>query len=155
MERVKLRKAVMLAANAEGETKLNAFDNALLKAGIGNANLVKLSSVIPRGVKWLSNVPEFPVGTVLPVIYSHLESEETGLIISAALGVGISDESCGLVFEYSGYCKRGEAVDMVKKMVSEGFMVRGWKLRDLRVAVAEHTVKFKPGAVLAAVVFFP
>ena len=47
MSLLKLKRAVLVSADAEGGTKLNAFDNALLKAGIGNANLVKLSSVVP------------------------------------------------------------------------------------------------------------
>ena len=44
-------KTVTMAAatvgHAEGGTPLNAFDNALLAAGIGNINLVKVSSIIP------------------------------------------------------------------------------------------------------------
>lgn len=32
-----------------GETELSAFDNALHNAGIANLNLIKLSSVIPKG----------------------------------------------------------------------------------------------------------
>jgi arginine decarboxylase len=34
---------------AEGLTKLSAFDKALFNAGIGNYNLIRLSSVIPDG----------------------------------------------------------------------------------------------------------
>ena len=33
---------------AEGDTKLNAFDNALIAAGIGHWNLVKVTSVAPQ-----------------------------------------------------------------------------------------------------------
>ena len=36
---------------AEGFTKLSAFDKALFNAGIGNYNLIRLSSVIPDGSK--------------------------------------------------------------------------------------------------------
>ena len=32
---------------AEGRTPLDAFDNALLAAGIGNVNLLKISSIVP------------------------------------------------------------------------------------------------------------
>jgi len=34
-----------------GSTKLNAFDNALLNAGIGNFNLLSVSSIIPPKAK--------------------------------------------------------------------------------------------------------
>ena len=33
--------------HAEGATPLNAFDGALLASGIGNTNLIKISSILP------------------------------------------------------------------------------------------------------------
>lgn len=171
-----LRRAVLLSSNAEGCTKLNAFDNALLNAGIGNANLVRLSSVVPENVEWLNNVPDFPMGTVLFAVYSHIESDEEGARISAAVGVGIRSSKemffhgdCsessgihssggaggGLIYEFSGFCDAEYAAGKVKEMLSEGFAVRDWKISEIKVAVAEHTVRKKPGCALAAVVFFP
>ena len=47
MSWINSKKSHYVAASAEGCTKLNAFDNALLKMGTGNVNLVKLSSVNP------------------------------------------------------------------------------------------------------------
>ncbi|HIP74652.1 MAG TPA: arginine decarboxylase, pyruvoyl-dependent [Thermococcus paralvinellae] len=150
------KKAIMLAASAEGGTKLNAFDNALLKMGIGNVNLVKLSSVIPSHIEWIEKVPEVPIGMLLPTVYAHIESDEPGTTISAALGVGISEgNEGGLIYEYSGYCTKEEATEMVRRMVEEGFRVRGWKLKEFRVVADEITVKNKPAAVVAAVVMFP
>jgi arginine decarboxylase len=150
------KKAIMVAASAEGGTKLNAFDNALLKMGIGNVNLVKLSSIIPAHIEWIDEMPEIPIGMLLPTVYAHIESDEPNATISAALGVGLSeDNSGGLIYEYSGYCTKEEAMEMVKKMVEEGFRVRGWKLKEFKVAVAEITVKDKPAAAIAAVVMFP
>ncbi|AEC51110.1 pyruvoyl-dependent arginine decarboxylase [Pyrococcus sp. NA2] len=151
------KKAIMLAASAEGSTKLNAFDNALLKMGIGNVNLVKLSSVIPAHIEWLDELPKnIPIGMLLPTVYAHIESDESGSTISAALGVGISENNeGGLIYEYAGYCTREEAEEMVRKMVEEGFKVRGWKLGEFRVVSAEITVKDKPAAAVAAVIMFP
>ena len=37
----------LVSGYAEGPTLLNAFDNALAVAGIGNTNLVKMSSILP------------------------------------------------------------------------------------------------------------
>ena len=36
------------AGAAEGDTELNAFDNALLAAQVGNLNLIRVSSVLPQ-----------------------------------------------------------------------------------------------------------
>ena len=41
------KKFKIVAAAAEGTHKLTAFDNALLDAGIGNVNLVRISSILP------------------------------------------------------------------------------------------------------------
>ena len=46
---------------AEGGSLLNAFDNALLVAGIGNVNLVKVSSIVPPGVE----IEPIPAGATL------------------------------------------------------------------------------------------
>ena len=35
----------------EASTELNAFDAALIKAGIGDTNLVKMSSILPPGAE--------------------------------------------------------------------------------------------------------
>jgi len=40
-----------VTGSSEGYTPLNAFDGALLAAGIGNTNLVKMSSIVPPGTR--------------------------------------------------------------------------------------------------------
>jgi len=40
-------KFFMATGSSEGYTELNSFDGALLNAGIGNTNLVKMSSIVP------------------------------------------------------------------------------------------------------------
>ncbi|WP_297499321.1 arginine decarboxylase, pyruvoyl-dependent [Thermococcus sp.] len=150
------KRAFMGAAAAEGGTKLNAFDNALLKLGIGNVNLVKLSSVIPAHIEWMEKVHDVPIGMLLPTVYAHIESDEPGMTISAALGVGISrNNEGGLIYEYAGYCTKEEAERVVRRMVEEGFANRGWELGEFKVAGASITVKEKPAAAVAVVVMFP
>ena len=41
-------KVAITSGKAEGPSKLNAFDNALLDAGIGDVNLIKVSSILPK-----------------------------------------------------------------------------------------------------------
>ena len=47
----------LASGGAEGTTELNAFDNALLAGGIGNLNLIKVSSVVPQGAEFLQAPP--------------------------------------------------------------------------------------------------
>lgn len=37
----------MVAGSSEGTTSLNALDNALIAAGVGNVNLLRVSSILP------------------------------------------------------------------------------------------------------------
>ena len=60
------------AGNAEGGTSLNAFDNALLAAGIGNINLVRISSILPPDVL-LVPLPRIKPGATLTFEVELLE----------------------------------------------------------------------------------
>ena len=53
------------AASAEGGTSLNAFDNALLAAGLGDINLVKVSSIMPPKVEMIP-LPRLKPGRSFP-----------------------------------------------------------------------------------------
>ncbi|MBI3007466.1 MAG: pyruvoyl-dependent arginine decarboxylase, partial [candidate division NC10 bacterium] len=56
---------------AEGETELNAFDNALLQAGIGNVNLVRVSSIVPPKAAFCPEVA-LPPGALVPTAYATI-----------------------------------------------------------------------------------
>jgi len=102
----------------------------------------------------LSEPPSFPLGSVIFAVLSHIESDAHGKKISAAVGVGLCRNEGGLIYEFSGECNGEEAMETVKRMVEEGFAVRNWKLSELKITVAEHSVE-KNGCALAGVVFFP
>ena len=148
------KKAVLVSGSSEGETELNAFDNALLKAGLGNANLVKVSSIIPKDTVWLEKVPKYPVGMIIPVVYSSIVSSIKSEKISAAVGVGVDDEGKGFICEYSGITEEYKAVEKVRSMVVNGFNIRGWKLKKIIYKSAVYEIVDKPACAFAAVAFF-
>ena len=137
---------------AEGLTELNAFDNALMAAGIANLNLMKVSSVIPAGAR-LSEQPLVIVpGTLVPTVYSVHSSTVPGETISSAVGLGFSRTGHGMIFEHhSGSAIAAERV--VREMVEEGFSRRGLDLAEVVVRAAEHTVD-RVGCTVAAVVLW-
>ncbi|WP_031518000.1 pyruvoyl-dependent arginine decarboxylase [Desulfofalx alkaliphila] len=143
------KKFFVTAAAAEGHSCLNAFDNALLKARIGNVNLLRVSSILPPGAEFDPDL-ELPPGSLVPTAYGSIVSEVPGETISAAVGVGISEDTFGVIMEFSGKCTREEASKAIEKMLQEAFQVRGMKLVDMKIAAVEHTVE-KVGCCLAAV----
>ncbi|MDH7478663.1 MAG: arginine decarboxylase, pyruvoyl-dependent [Syntrophomonadaceae bacterium] len=143
------KKFFVTAGSAEGETELNAFDNALLAAGVGNVNLIKVSSILPPGTEFCPEL-KIPFGSLVPIAYASIISEEPGQTISAAVATGLSAETFGVIMEFSGCCSREEAEMTVTEMVREAFRVRGMALKDIKIASVEHQVK-KIGCAFAAV----
>ncbi len=139
----------VVAGSSEGRSSLTAFDGALLKAGIGNINLIRVSSILPPGAVYKPDL-EIPPGSLVPTAYGSIVSKEPGKVIAAAVGVGVSENNFGVIMEYSGYSTRQEAEETIKKMVEEAFELRGMKLADVKIAAVEHTVE-KIGCALAAV----
>lgn len=143
------KKFFLTAASAEGETALTAFDGALLKARVGNTNLLKVSSILPPDCQYAPDL-QIPPGSLLPIAYGYITSSEQGEIISAAVGVGIKQGSFGVIMEFSGTCSKKEAEERVTKMVQEAFHIRGLELDEVKVAATEHIVD-KIGCAFAAV----
>jgi len=134
---------------AEGGYALTAFDKALLAAGLGNLNLVKVSSVLPEGARMTESI-ELPPGSLVPVAYGCAASEAPGELISAAIAVGRTRDSFGLIMEYAGQGPRQRAEELVTAMIEESFAARGLRLHEIIVRGVEHRV-VRVGCVIAAV----
>ncbi len=144
---------MIVAAEAGADHPLTAFDAALLNAGIGNVNLVKISSILPPGCEEEKAALEFPPGAFVPAAYGSICSEEEGDVIAAAVGVGLSKESFGIIMEHAGHCRASQAQQTVEEMIRESFKMRGKELIEIRSKSVEHTVE-KAGAAVAAVVLW-
>ena len=75
---------------------------------------------------------------------------EPGKQIPAAVGVGFSADTFGVIMEYSGYCSKEEAEAKIVQMLEEAFASRGMELVKTEIRSVEHTVK-SIGCALAAV----
>ena len=120
-----------------GEQRITAFDSALLHAGVGNYNLVRLSSILPLDSKRKRKI-EKPLGALLPIAYAVESTNVPGRQISAAVAIGFpadkDAEHCAVIMEYEGECSEEKAVKVVTSMVCEGFKKRGWKLERMEIA---------------------
>jgi len=102
-------KAVSLVAgHGEGGTELNAFDRALMDAGAADLNFLRVTSILPPGARVIE-LPAYPPGLLMPAVYARIVSTRAGDRISAAIGVGISRDSLGVIMEYTGHTSRAEA----------------------------------------------
>lgn len=134
--------------SAEGLTPLTAFDNALRDAGIDNLNLMRVSSIVPKGARFGPR-PDLPVGALVPTVYTQVTSNVPGEVISAVIGGGVGKDG-GVLMEYHHRGRADDAERVVTAMVEEGFAKRGWTLDEICFATAEHTVE-RLGCAAAAV----
>jgi len=150
-----MTKTVSLAAattgHAEGGTALNAFDNALLAAGIGNINLIKISSILPPDVP-VVELPKIKPGALVPTAYAAITSETPGETVTAAVGYALPDDPTknGVIMEFHGVATRDEAERQIRAMLDEAFRVRGEPIAEMRVVAVDHRVE-RIGCALAAI----
>jgi len=147
----KVTLAAATAGHAEGGTILNAFDNALLAAGIGNINLIKVSSILPPDVP-VVELPKIKPGALVPTAYAVMTSDVPGETVAAAVGYAVPDDPAknGVIMEFHGVATRAAAERQINLMLDEAFRVRGELIRERGVLAVEHTVE-RIGCALAAV----
>jgi len=144
----------LVSGASDGYSPLNAFDAALLQAGIGNTNIVKMSSIVPPHCQRVSPIA-LPPGALVPAAYAFITSDIPGEIISAGVAVALPEDENqnGLIMEYSAKGERRKIEEIVRSMAVEGMKLRGWKVKDLQTVISEYRVK-RIGATLAAVVLW-
>lgn len=83
---------------------LNAFDFALLDAGVGDANLIRLSSILPPNFTRIEPRKPKP-GALLPMAYAKVMTEDVYKIslMCAIVGVGVpkDHDKPGLIMEHT------------------------------------------------------
>lgn len=141
---------------SEGHTRLNAFDKALLAAGVGDTNLMRMSSILPPAADELSVEDlELPKGGLIPLAYAAYDGTTPGQWISAAIAVGIpeDDREPGVIMEFEDHAPLKNVEEIVRQMVVDGFEYRNRKLKEIKSLGIEHKVE-RCGAVFAAAVLW-
>jgi arginine decarboxylase len=149
-------KFFLVSGSSEGFSLLNAFDGALLASGVGDTNLVRMSSILPPLCEEVKPAPvPMPQGALVPVAYASLYSDVPGETISAAVAIGIPQDRnlAGLIMEYSARAEETIVVEQVKKMVEKGMEVRKRPIKEIMSISATYRV-VAIGAVFAGVVLW-
>jgi arginine decarboxylase len=147
------RAVSLVSGHGEGGTEVNAFDRALQHAGVANLNFIRVTSILPPGARVIE-VPPYPPGILVPAVYARIVSTTPGDRISAAIGVGINHDRHGVIMEHTGHASGAETERIVRRMIEEGFEMRGMELHDVVVTAAEHTVQ-RTGCTVAVALFWP
>ena len=147
-------KFFLVSGIAEGPTILNSFDNALLAAGIGNTNLIRISSILPPNARQISPVP-LPYGSLVPTAYSSENSNVPGDLIAAAVAIGLpqKEDQPGVIMEHHSRGSAKDCEEVVRQLVRSAFEYRGIGLKEIR-SIAVETKVIKLATVFAGVVLW-
>ena len=144
-------KIAIVSGKDEGPTKLNAFDNALTDAGIGDVNLIKVSSMLSGNCE-VEELPKLKAGAMVNCVLSEITSSNPGDEITAVIAVAIG-EKLGCVVETTGINKDLDGlIDEAKMMVEYMMDKRGVEIRELIVESSTATVE-NIASVVASVVY--
>lgn len=149
-------KFFLVSGSSDGFSLLNAFDGALLASGIGDTNLVKMSSILPpRCEQLIPNPTPLPQGALVPVAYASITSDVPGEIISSAVAIGIPKDSnlAGLIMEYSAKEDKNIVENHVRNMVVKGMELRQRPIKEILSISATFKV-VTIGATFAGVVLW-
>jgi arginine decarboxylase len=144
-------KIAIVCGKDEGPTKLNAFDNALSDAGIGDVNLIKVSSMLAGNTE-ITDLGKLKAGSMVNCVLSEITSDTPGDEITAVVAVAIGNE-LGCVVETTGVNKeKQELIDEAEFMVKYMMEKREVEINELIVKEATTTVECI-ASVVASVVY--
>ncbi len=144
-------KIAIVSGKAEGPTKLNAFDNALIDAGIGDVNLIKVSSMLSGNTE-IIELPKLKAGSMINCVLSNLTSDNPGDNISAVVAVAIGDELGCVVEAHATNKNEKDLLDEAEFMAKYMMEKRNVQIRELIVKKATTTVE-NIASVVSSVVY--
>mgnify|MGYP000308384645 CR=1 FL=1 len=142
----------LVSGVGEGSYPLVAFDSALLRAGIGDVNLVRVSSIVAPGIPEITP-QSLTAGTLVGIAYARAVSETTGERIAAAVAIAHpeDDSRASVIMECSGVGSAKDIEILAIAMANEAMTNRGLTVRSVEVTSSEHIVE-QAGCAIAAVV---
>ena len=132
---------------------LNAFDQALLNAKIGELNLVSVSSILPVGIK---KVPrkEITMGSITHCVLAQMTGNE-GEMISAGIAYAFrKDGQGGYVAEGHIHGTKKSLTEILEWKMDEMARLRGVEFAPIHYKVSEMSVPMDHyGTCISALVY--
>lgn len=109
---------------------LVAFDNALRNAGIGDYNLVKVSSILPAHCVYKEKI-DIEKGSILFTAYASMVVQDGQCgSVATATAIPLSNTESGVIFETSS--KNNDAENIVREMCCEAMINRDKYYKEIK-----------------------
>jgi len=134
-------------------SKLNAFDQALENAGIGQCNLVPVSSILPpkcKERKW----KKMAVGSITHVVMARMDGEERTTIGAGIAWAWEKNKKYGVVAEAYGRMDQKALKETLEIKIKEMATVRKIELNEINFRIEVLKIPAgKYGCAVAALVY--
>jgi arginine decarboxylase len=143
----------VVSGTGQSSFALVAFDNALRQAGIGDYNLVKVSSILPPNCEYKESV-DAEKGSIVYVAYSYAAVINDEMATTAtAVAIPEQSSESGVIFEHNA--ETGDVEDIVRCMCSEAMANRNKSIREIKsTTVTVHGEIGKYVSAVSAVVMW-
>jgi len=135
---------------------LNAFDLALIRAGIAQCNLVNVSSILPPNARQVRRRRRLPIGAITHAVLARMDGNEGETVGAGIAWVWEKEQRYGIVAEAHGYMDQGALQEILNWKVHEMAKNRGMELGKIEYRIEILGVPMDHyGSVVSALVFIP
>jgi arginine decarboxylase len=153
MELVPSRFFVTHSSAVSRTSDLNAFDKALIKAGIGEQNLVSVSSVIPIGAEKVEPC-EMSMGAITHCVLAQMRGTEGETIAAGIAYAYRKDGKGGYVAEGHIHGSAESLREILSWKMDEMARIRNVEFEEIRYATEDLKIPMDHyGCCVAALVF--
>jgi len=144
-------RVVLTSGTGEGSTALTAFDDALHAAGVHNANIIQVSSIIPPVAELTVEpnrtelIDEIEIGGLHPMVIADVRADSEdgvpGEQFAAAVGAGWLNDGYGINVEAHDFETDAATLQQdCQEMLSELADIRDAELQSTNSVVAANRV---------------
>jgi arginine decarboxylase len=145
------KKIALVSGFGESDnSKINAFDNALIDAGINDCNLIKVSSILAKETELIGEF-EIEKGSFVPTVISTAYGKQ-GETICSCLQIALNDKKYGYVFEGQGKNPR-EIEQQLTACTNEMAEKRKQKIISRKTITKQATITKKYGCCITAAIY--
>lgn len=134
-----------VVSSLKPQSRIDCFDKCLLKLGLGNVSIFKITSILPSHVKIVTKLSDKPpVGVNIPAVYAFTYSSGQQKRIAAGIGL-VKTERATLVAEHTSNTEQ-EVRETVSADLQRMAQARNLEILERRIESTEIEVNGKGGS---------